>query len=186
MLTAETSMNAVRVPNDMSETQWRFVHSEFLALSVAAAFARSCIYDSQANESDRESLRKDLKLRLSGYAAKYAVPVDDDQHNKHIIELASQMTQAFGNVLHEKTLRIGTAQKALNLYLKYLWCVGVVAEPPHCPIDAIVLQRAAKLEPPIYWTKIKNIGEYMRCIEAVRLVAGDKSLAQWECEAWNG
>lgn len=37
--------------------------------------------------------------------------------------------------------RIGSAQKALNLYRKYLWCLGYIPFPPHCPFDATIIDQ---------------------------------------------
>jgi hypothetical protein len=54
-------------------------------------------------------------------------------------------------------MRIGLAQKALNLYLKYLWCLGEIHEPPHCPLDSIVLGQVPGCKD-VRWTLIATLG----------------------------
>ncbi len=73
------------------------------------------------------------------------------------------------------------AQKLLNLYLKYLWCMGHVAEPPHCPVDRIILAETT-LRDRLNWTKITTREQYMSAINALRQVATaqGQSLAVWE------
>lgn len=53
---------------------------------------------------------------------------------------AASLSSEYVSVLADGRMKIGHAQKALNLYLKYMWCAGWVREPPHCPFDRIVLQ----------------------------------------------
>jgi hypothetical protein len=46
----------------------------------------------------------------------------------------------YQGVPSKNLFRVGTAQKALNLYLKYLWCLGEIKTPPHCPFDRGIIQ----------------------------------------------
>ncbi len=77
--------------------------------------------------------------------------------------------------------RIGHAQKTLNLVLKYRWCLGLVPEPPHCPIDRIVLSKTT-LANKLNWTEMDRIEEYDEAIRAVRVCAQatGQSIARWE------
>jgi hypothetical protein len=76
-------------------------------------------------------------------------------------------------------MRIGIAQKAVNLYLKFLWCYGWIPEPPHCPIDRTVLEEVGDNSS---WTKIKDIPEYVEKIKKIEAKKGDKSFSEWEYE----
>jgi hypothetical protein len=69
-------------------------------------------------------VRDVLSSRLQVLASGYSSPVGDVAHCSAIEALAESMSRAFHgrNVLREDRFRIGVAQKALNLYLKYLWC----------------------------------------------------------------
>lgn len=86
--------------------------------------------------------------------------------------------------LSDGRFRIGLAQKALNLYLKYLWCAGFAARPPHCPVDAIILESAG-IRAATPWTRLDSIEEYARLIEALRAIASGRPLAEWELEVWS-
>ena len=90
--------------------------------------------------------------------------------------------------------RIGTAQKALNLYLKYGWALGIIPEPPHCPIDSNVLAKIEKCPrsagcqicPNKTWTTICTTHEYLHFAQKAREAANahGQSLARWELEVW--
>jgi hypothetical protein len=80
--------------------------------------------------------------------------------------------------------RIGTAQKALNLYLKYLWCLGKIRMPPHCPFDAQIIKKIPK-SPCQSWTKLKDEEEYLKLVAAANDTANPLSLAVWELREYN-
>ncbi len=65
-----------------------------------------------------------------------------------------------------------------------MWCLGRIAIPPHCPIDAVVLKQV-----PDYkgdgWTKLDSIDEYKDIIYKVKARAGNMKLAKWELEYYN-
>ena len=64
-----------------------------------------------------------------------------------------------------------------NLYLKYLWCIDIICEPPHCPIDKIILNKLKDYK--TSWTKM-NKDDYIRAIKKINFVRGKESIAQWE------
>ena len=103
-----------------------------------------------------------------------------------MIEKISYLVKKFNN----KKIRfnVGHSQKLINLLLKYYWCSGWLKnEPPHCPIDRIILSRAKIKnagEIPA-WTKINEIKDYKKYIREIKKVAEPKSLAMWELEAFN-
>ena len=84
-------------------------------------------------------------------------------------------------------IKLGTVQKLLNLYLKYLWVLDYIPEPPHCPIDRGILEELRKTNKnlPTSWTKINKEEEYKNCIEEINKIRGKKSIACWELEFWN-
>jgi hypothetical protein len=60
---------------------------------------------------------------------------------------------------------------------------GHFPEPPHYPIDRIIIQQTA-LRGKVNWTEIKIEAEYRAVIEAVRSKAGSESLARWELRVY--
>jgi hypothetical protein len=69
------------------------------------------------------------------------------------------------------------------LYLKNLWRLGKIAEPPHCPLDDIVLRIGGLCGS---WTTSDSQQEYMDWIRWLRIRAKRQNLtlSVWEYDAW--
>jgi hypothetical protein len=160
--------------------------AEAITESIKAALARSCTYTKSATDSDGARLRRTVADQLRGFAPEYAVAVGVDQHSANIIRLCEAVSQAHGPILREGRFRIGIAQKALNLYLKFLWCLDRSRPtPPHCPIDRIVLTDAGIDES---WTKLDSIEIYSQWASSISDIArrsGFETLQDWELALWN-
>jgi hypothetical protein len=81
----------------------------------------------------------------------------------------------------EPNCRIGIAQKFLNLLLKYLWALDLITEPPHCPVDRVVIDLSSE-HIVLNWTEMTTVDEYMSAIAAFKRDAAkcNLSLAHWE------
>lgn len=164
--------------------QSRFIRSELLTLAITGAFGRANVYADDASEPSRQRVRATLRQLLEKLATRYERGVDEAQHLRHIAQLAAELTAAHTGALEGGHFRIGPAQKALNLYLKYLWCLGdVTIEPPHCPVDSIVLRAAGVTG--VAWTRMDSLDQYRDCIAAIRRAASTQGIARWECDLWN-
>jgi hypothetical protein len=116
--------------------------------------------------------------------------VSGERHKENINQLANDLTAEFGNILCKGKFRIGIAQKALNLYLKYLWCMDQAALPPNCPFDSGIIgklpltpQQKRELE----WTRLDRMDGYQALVEAGEKKikeTGDPSMAEWELRQW--
>jgi hypothetical protein len=161
-----------------------FLRNEFAIASISAAFQHSRIYRSSATAQQREEFRRELRRKLHALARRYAMPVTDAQHEARIARLSEVLSDR--PCLQSKRFRIGSAQKALNLYLTYLWCLGEIPEPPHCPFDAGII-KALRLKPTIKWTALDDIDAYHRIVVAARSVArrDGVSLPVWELTQFN-
>jgi hypothetical protein len=117
------------------------VKTEAAAMSnaIQAALQRNKTYRDSCSDNARERFRKELARQIRSEAQRYTFPVSDDQHCEAIQRISDAVSELCGESLVNGRLRYGTAQKAFNLYLKFLWRLGKVATPPHCPIDSIVL-----------------------------------------------
>ena len=112
----------------------------------------------------------------------------------NIEALSSNLSERYQEILVGGRFRIGAAQKALNLYLKYGWARGIILEPPHCPIDSIVLAKIKKCPRSAQcqiclstiWTTICTTHEYLHFVEKARDAARahGQSLARWELAVW--
>jgi hypothetical protein len=95
--------------------------------------------EEKAQELSREEFALELGLKLRELASRYTVKVEDEPHIANIRELVTYLNDNYEDILHERKVSFGFAQKALNVYLKYLWCTDGKTIPPHCPFDSIIL-----------------------------------------------
>ena len=159
----------------------QFLEREFAAMSIIAGFAtRDRLWPvyGDADTQGRDETKALVRQLLFALGHRYADTVPDEM--RHVIEIAAfaeEVTEARGHCLHLGTLRFGVAQKVVNLYLKYLWLAGLCAEPPHCPIDGIVRDRAGLS---YSWTRSDDVDEYWRAIADLKGKAGSDTLAVWE------
>ena len=152
-----------------------------LVWSIKAALQRNKVYKNKEHYERREKLRQEWARLLSKEAQAYKNadhPISDEQHCAAIARIADALSSEFGEILAEGRLRFGTSQKALNLFLKYLWAFHEIQMPPHCPIDSVVLDRAGIAGS---WTKCDSAEEYMGWINEIRKRL---TLAEWENEIW--
>ena len=164
------------------------VENEIDALGncVRAAFGRNRIYKKDINQYRRENLRCDLKSELLLIAEPYRETIiSEAKHEENIQELSNRLTKKHSAILKEDCFKIGTSQKALNLFLKFLWCLGKLPgglEPVHCPLDGVILKKAS-----IYkaWTKLNEIEVYRKWITKIRSKISPNSLSSWELAEWN-
>ena len=105
----------------------------------------------------------------------------DVEHCGAIKRISDAVSQRCGEHLVDARLRYGSAQKAFNLYSKFLWRLGEVATLPHCPVDSIVLAEA-KIE--AAWTRSDSEDEYVGWINRVKIAAKPIGLAEWEYLVW--
>lgn len=175
---------------DTDEDREQFLKYEFFDWTIRGAFGRGNVYEKTAGDTERGNLHEALRSSLERLIPRYGVAVsdddDDEYHIQNIVDLSKELSEKHAGVLNDKCFRIGTAQKALNLYLKYLWCVGKVLRPPHCPFDANII---GKLKLPSNtcrtWTQLKDIEDYKKWVVAAKAEAGGTPLAVWELRLSN-
>ena len=173
----------------LKQEKQAFLEHEFQTFSINAALQHSSTYTTE-KEKDRKKVRDALRLALRELAARYKLGgVSPRKHVENIEELATSVKQNCASFLKEAHLRFGVAQKALNLYLKYLWCAGLIPTPPHCPFDATVIKRKRLLDfPADNWTEVDDKTTYekwARKAEEKRTLAKDESISRWELREWN-
>lgn len=160
---------------------------QFMTLAWAGSVQRANLYAPDTCPTDKAKavfkakLLEFLKMEL---LPNYKSKCSEEDHLANIEELVKQGNEFGQGLLGEDGYKVGIAQKFLNLALKYLWCIGQIEEPPHCPVDRIVLSKTELNG--INWTDMKTVGEYQKAIEAIKLVANELSLARWELSIYNG
>jgi len=145
------------------------------------------VYRKEIAEVERGNFTEFLKEELRRLSRYYVISVDDEAHLQNIRELR-HATKQFEHVLFQGELVFGRAQKALNVYLKYLWCDGQIPIPPHCPFDNEILTKLSS-ELPRNCERRWTYGDeyaYREWVAAARTAAlrAGQSLAEWELEAY--
>lgn len=168
----------------MSPDQRVFLEDEFFAMTLMATVQRAYIYRAGSSEIERVAVRDWLRAELVRLADQYSKVVSEANHAQDISMLSDRLSATYPETLKDGRFRIGSAQKCLNLYLKYAWCLGWIPMPPHCPFDAVILARLPKFKK-IKWTKLDSLSLYENIVAEAKVVANGIPLAQWELQSYN-
>jgi hypothetical protein len=160
----------------------RFLKDEFWVLSWNASVQRAGLYKQNSTKENRDTFRREIIAYIKKELLdKYKTKVTHKTHCKNIEKLSKEGSKLGRKVLVRKKYKIGVAQKLLNLQLKYLWCADEIAEPPHCPVDRVIINKTDSKG--TAWTKIEIIEEYKKVIKSIEKEmkeSGISSLSEWE------
>jgi hypothetical protein len=151
--------------------------------TLMAATQRAKVYAPGTPTKERKAFQDTLRSLLEQIAQTYGEKVSEKTHIQNILELSRSLTSGHAHVLRGRRFRIGPAQKALNLYLKYLWCLGEIAPPPHCPFDSQIIAKLPTYTGPS-WTELDSEEEYRSLVKAAKAKAQGTSLAVWELTSY--
>ena len=177
---------AANVCIDMKD---QFLNSELWTLKVGAAFQRAYLYVDNAPAEEKKKFKEAIRNYIENTIHPHykEVKVNEENHVKYINEL-SDFTTSFSSIFQKGRMNFGISQKMLNLYLKYQWCKGAIAEPPHFPVDRIIQEelnkiarknklKVKKIEP---WTQFRDETKYLKVINfAKEMIAKDSSLIKF-------
>jgi hypothetical protein len=179
----------------------KFIEETRVANAIADTNARSGrrVFEKTSNKAEkkaqeirREEFALELGLKLREFASRYTVQVEDKTHIENICELAKFLNDSYKDILHDGEVSFGFAQKALNVYLKYLWCSDGRTIPPHCPFDSIILDkikpRKKRKQPrekfQARWTHGTK-DDYRDWVARARSKLRDsETLPEWELRVW--
>lgn len=161
-----------------------FLIKAALSDTLISSLQRANVYVKGIPDIQKQPFKSAFKTKLSHIGQEYANPVANNKHIQNIQSFAGSLSQDFSHILQDEHLRLGVAQKGVNLFLKFLWSFDKIPEPPHCPIDAIVL---GAINSKVSWTKLDDVQIYEEIIAECKWVARaeNMSLSQWELELWN-
>lgn len=151
------------------------------SLKAALQQRQNRVYSRDEVGDERSSFRSALSQAIRNECTRYTMTVGDSEHNAAIRNISDGLSRRFAPILKDQRLRYGTSQKAFNLYLKFLWRMGKIRTPPHCPVDSIVLSAAGIIGS---WTQNDSEQEYIRWIDALKKKANPLCLSDWEYEVW--
>ncbi|MDB4028015.1 hypothetical protein N9459_02395 [Flavobacteriaceae bacterium] len=153
-----------------------FINKEIWMLTFGASFQRAYAYVDNASNDTKIRFKNYTTVVVENILAQYKTDkVTDVQHIDNIKALSVSSKQ-FSEIFNGGKINFGIAQKMLNLYLKYQWCLCNINEPPHFPVDRIIQQKLneqAKLKglPKLEllpWTQFKDETHYIKVINHAR------------------
>lgn len=169
----------------MQKIKKNFILKIALSNTRSSAFQRANVYKKNIDEEEKALFVQEFKSKLRKLEEVYSKEVTEAKHLEFIQKFANQISSEFPHVLNRKKMKFGVAQKAVNLYLKFLWCLGYIqTQPLHCPIDRIVLTAVGINA---NWTELDSVNEYQHMIKKIREEAKrkNKTIAEWELSLWN-
>lgn len=167
-----------------------YLAKELWILAWNASVQRASLYreDRDPNPEETRIFRENVVNHLSSQVIpSYSTEaITEEQHYKHIDNLISYANGVDGGVLGQFGYKYGVAQKLLNLALKYYWCLGAIVEPPHCPVDRLIIDKTI-YKGKINWTEIAQRSDYQKIIEDIRRLARAQgmSIAMWELSMYS-
>lgn len=181
---ARSLIAASTVLSIMTPEQQKFLTDECFSLTLMGTVQRGNLYAPNSGEAARNAFRCGLRAALEQLAECYHRPVSDDDHLANIVALADRLSASHSDALASGRFRIGSSQKALNLFLKYMWCLGFIPTPPHCPFDREIISRLHGYQGST-WTRLENLDDYKGLVAAARAHAKGIPLAEWELQMYN-
>jgi len=170
----------------MKDKKAKFIITELLILAWAASVQRTKLYGEKSETVqsfvDATKFREEVVSFLRGkIIPKYINGCTVDQHYRNIESLIAYANKVNPGILSKEGYKCGVAQKLLNLSLKYYWCLGLISEPPHCPIDRIIINKT-RYKGKINWTQISRRSQYEEVINEIKDLARKDGLSipQWE------
>src|SRR5258706_4888538 len=122
----------------MTDKRELFLTNAVLSLVVGEAHSvRSGmpVFSPLATKVERTRFSIALCVALDDLETTYNSGVSEAEHLQNIEMLANSLSVMHGPALYGGRYKIGIAQRALNLCLKYWWCMDRIPCPPHCPFD---------------------------------------------------
>ncbi|MFA6215569.1 MAG: hypothetical protein WC768_03305 [Patescibacteria group bacterium] len=170
-------------------TKRDFIENEILILTINGALARGKAVYNFYEENDIADNKKKIDFRnfindkLKTFKNIYKNGnVNEENHIQNLLDFKNLIDSNYKAILRNGGINFGRAQKLLNLYLKYLWSLGEIGLPPHCPFDSIII---SKLDDTggIIWTDM-SLDDYKLLVSRAKEKAGGKSLSDWELEVF--
>lgn len=174
------------------EAKIRFLKDEFFMLSWNGAVGHNTVYAANVDDKEKKDFRKSMKGKVFRLLKDYESKEVTGEHHIKNIESIMDESKNHSEILKDGSINCGTAQKLLNLFLKYCWCAGFIQTPPHMPVDSIVNEKLCKEAKhkekkfkSINWTKdFPDTQSYKQFIDNAESIVGE-SLSEWELKQFN-
>lgn len=163
-----------------------FLREQLFGLSFQGMAQRGHLYRAEADAARKEAWRSRVFERLRAIDTAAVASMADAHYIAWLCGLHDEVGgwQETAAVMKNGRWRVGSAQKLINLWLKYLWCHGTQAlPPPHFPVDGVILNHIPSMRH-IRWTELDDWNGYRGIIAEARALAGAEPLALWELRRW--
>ena len=159
--------------------------------AISAACQHNSLYEPLIGTRVRQEVRTYWAELLHHMAQTYTVQQTCDRYLRDVHEMVVRMNETFAQAFrtqphprygYDPGFRVSHSQKSLSVYLKHLWCLGVVASPPQCPVDAQILKKAGIRYPEARWACVNSIPEHQAKVAVLsrKAEASGLTLAEWE------
>ena len=165
------------------------IHTIVVRGTFDGALRHNRIYKERTTTIQRKAVREHLSKELEHLLQRILNKKDytDTDHYRAIAAFSSKVSghKTFRAYLVNNKLKIGTAQKLINLYWKMSWLLKPgIKVPLHCPFDSIIIRELDRSVRDIRWTRFDKIDDYKRLVAAVRQLSGSVSIAEWELDTY--
>ena len=192
--------------NLLETVKIKFLKGQAIDGAISSA-VRECSNVYQAKENDRNEARKFWKEQLSALGESYIANQEKRPYSEVVISLQKMINDNYADVFTGSGIRIAQCHKSLSVYLKWLWCLGIMKTvPPSCPFDREILTKAIKvlkestergkteyqelvkvLNDNIAWSSLDSLNDYKKILRALDKVGElqESRAAEWELKEWN-
>lgn len=164
---------------------------EAISLAIKAAVQHNSLYLENLSIEKRKEVRTDWGKELLYIAEKYKENQTIEIYNEDILKLKELMNtrhrDSFRRSPHPKYkydigFRISHSQKSISVFLKHLWCMNKISEPPVCPVDRIILEKIGMSGKSASWGYINSLEIHNSKVVEINKIAlkENKSIAIWE------
>lgn len=156
-----------------------------ISRAISAAAQHNPLYIDGISQYRRNPIRDFWAQKLIQIAEKYVAEQEVAVYETDILDLKQAMNDRYGKYFRingdQTGFRISHSQKSISVFLKHLWCMGLIETPPLCPVDRIILGIAGHRNPVLPWTRVNTIEQHRDHVQLL-LTAGNAypKLAHWE------
>ena len=162
----------------------KFILNAAFGFAISDSFRRNHIYCKKITDKQKKDFKIAIKQYLRDNLNTFIEQITVEEYINIVSAFSNHFSDRFSNILTGERLRIGTAQKLIGMFLKYLWIFGYTCKKPFlCPFDNIILQQHLRLNGK--WTELDDVNQYRSIIQAALRDANGLSLAQWELQTYN-
>ena len=162
-----------------------------LSKSISAAVQHNTLYTEWLSAVERKLVRETWSDHLIFLGDKYTTVQSNEAYELDILFLQSLMNEMHGQLFrqtphpkfkYDPGFRISHSQKSISEYLKHLWCMGKIPEPPQCPVDALILAIAGSSPTEKRWSYVNSIEEHRKKVLILSRMANSQNLTlpAWE------